>query len=350
MKFARRGIELAFIIAAGCGDASVDGDSGNGYPNPPPPPFDAGTGGSGGTGSGGSAGSGGSGAQPPVPPKDGGPGADVRDAATEADRVPDTAPPSNDASQDADADTSRPPGSDAGVGRKLRRLARPRAGLRWRHRDAVQLARRDHLLHLRRSLFGQQRAEQLRRARREPFRSRRPHLAGAVPRRRLGRHHRQDQRRLFPVARRQRAHDHEPHDQRGNRRTGHRARHALLLRLPWLLADQRRPHDAVLVLRLRRRFDDPRLHGARQRAQGAVRSHHRACARDELDLHATSQLVLDQRRPTVVHLRNDELRLGSGHGRRAQVLVHQLPSALELRRAGGARIRRAHDARLDQPI
>src|SRR6185503_1553303 len=77
MKFAARSALIAFALASGCGDASVDGSNGNGYPNPPPPPFDAGTGGAGGTGTGGT---GGSGAQPPVPPKDGGNDADARDA------------------------------------------------------------------------------------------------------------------------------------------------------------------------------------------------------------------------------------------------------------------------------
>jgi glycosidase len=102
---------ILIAIATGCGDASVDGDNGNGYPNPPPPPFDAGSGGAGGSGG---SGSGGSGAQPPVPPRDGA-GPDVRDAATQPDRVPDTPTPSADAGHDVGGDTSRPPGSDAGL-------------------------------------------------------------------------------------------------------------------------------------------------------------------------------------------------------------------------------------------
>jgi glycosidase len=107
MKFAARSALIALALATGCGDASVDGPNGNGYPNPPPPPFDGGTGGAGGTGSGGT---GGSGAQPPVPPPDGGKGADVRDAPNEADRRPDGSPPIPDASSDPDTGGSKPEG------------------------------------------------------------------------------------------------------------------------------------------------------------------------------------------------------------------------------------------------
>lgn len=110
MKFAARSVFFALAVATGCGDASVDGTGGTGYPPPPPPPFDAGTGGAGGSGP---PGTGGSGAQPPPPPPDGGGGArdsgSERDASSEPDIRADGATPPDATGGDVSFDNRPPP-------------------------------------------------------------------------------------------------------------------------------------------------------------------------------------------------------------------------------------------------